>query len=126
MIVALSAAILSLTFFAFLVLAERGREIGLYKALGMVRKQLFLVFVTETLVILFIGILVGNVLGHIVAQMFLAYFAVNTPIPPLITYVPFKQLLVINSVLLGGALLAAAIPALIVSRLETGKILRRE
>ena len=58
--------------------------------------------------------------------VFLAYFAVNTPIPPLITYIPFKQLLVINSVLLGGALLAAAIPALIVSRLETGKILRRE
>ncbi|MHA1912577.1 MAG: FtsX-like permease family protein [Candidatus Kariarchaeaceae archaeon] len=126
MIVAMTAAILSLSFFAFMVLAERGRELGLYKALGMVRKQLFLVFVTETLVILFMGLLIGNLLGQIVAQMFLALFAIGSPIPPLLTYIPFMQLFIINSILLVGALLAAAIPALIISHLETGKILRRE
>jgi putative ABC transport system permease protein len=49
---------------------ERTREIGLIKALGASKKDIFLMFLTETLLIMTIGAVIALIIGFIVSYIF--------------------------------------------------------
>ncbi|MGK0290838.1 MAG: putative ABC transport system permease protein [bacterium] len=51
------------------MVVERSKEIGLMKALGAENPKIVLLFMSETAIIVFLGVIAGSVLGFILAQV---------------------------------------------------------
>jgi ABC-type antimicrobial peptide transport system permease subunit len=64
--------------------AERTKEIGLRRAVGATRRDIFLQFLTESLSVTFLGMLLGSGLGWAIA----AAIARLTPMPAVISWEP--------------------------------------
>lgn len=65
--------------------AERTKEIGLRRALGATQRDVFLQFLTESLVVTLLGMVLGSGLGWAIS----AVLARLTPVPAVISWEPF-------------------------------------
>ena len=113
-----------------MLVANRRREIGILKAMGLTRRDTLLVFVLQGLWIGVIGTTAGLALGLILAVLIERYGLI--PIPPDIYYVDRLPVLIsgrdilwITSVSLLISLLATIYPARQASRLEPIAAIRR-
>ncbi len=97
--------------------AERTAEIGLRRALGATRRDVFVQFLTESLSVTFLGMLLGSLLGGVVA----IGIAKLTPMPALISWEPFA--LAIGFALLVGTFFGVQ-PARRAARLHPVEALR--
>lgn len=131
LIVTVIVSIIGVSYFSFITLSERKKEIGVFRAIGMVKSQLFLLLVLEGMVLLFSGILFGSFMGWFVSDnfFFMTTGAVGLSggsVPPFTLSLPLR----ITSIFLGGmigfTIIAAAIPAYITANKQTGSILRAE
>ena len=97
--------------------AERTAEIGLRRALGATRRDVFVQFLTESLSVTFLGMLLGSLLGGVVA----IGIAKLTPMPAVVSWEPFA--LAIGFALLVGTFFGVQ-PARRAARLHPVEALR--
>jgi hypothetical protein len=111
--------------FNFLILSERKSELGLYKVLGMKKKQLFWLIFLEILLLILLGVIIGNSLGIGLTYLFFHFYR-GPKAPPFEVRIPSSILLTIN----GGIILASLVTVIITMRYlnkqEIGQILRNE
>ena len=126
-IVSFGTIIISMILFALLVINERKEELGLFKALGMVKSQISTLFITEIVVVLAFSLVVGNLLGYIISAMFIESFlyGLDTQIP-VDVHLPMDFFTKVNGIIIIGSLIVTMIPSFIISRKETSTLLRRE
>ena len=72
---------------------ERGKEIGVERALGMTRIQTAFLFTMEGLTILFFGIVIGLVVGLSITTIFLLVIKMGITVPPIVVDYPFDFIL---------------------------------
>ncbi len=129
LVITILVSAISVGYFSFITLAERNREIGTFRAIGMIKKQIFVLLVIEGLILLFSGILLGGISGWFLSSNF--FFMITSEnqggsVPPTRMIMPWDIILIFSAVLIVLTILAAAIPAQITASKQTGNILRSE
>ncbi len=104
---------------------EKEREVVTLKVLGMSPKQLFGMFLTESMTLVVFGSIAGAVLGTFAAYMFTEILTYSTTIPP--NELVFKpvQLLLATGLLYITALISAAFTSWIIFRKDTIKAIKQ-
>jgi ABC-type lipoprotein release transport system permease subunit len=131
-IITVIASIMAVSYFSFISLSERKREIGVFRALGMVRKQIFILLVAEGIVILSMGIFVGGIAGYAIVYIFFQFLSElfgqggNNGVPPLRIITPWAIVGIFTLIMFVLTLAAAAAPAQYTAKQQTGSILRAE
>ncbi len=127
LLLTLLITIVSLSYYSFITIAERKRELAIYRSLGMIRKQITKLLIYELTIILFIGLVGGFIAGSIISKITFILLEkigmIKNTIPMPLVYSPL--------LLLGYAILmfiisafVSFIPAIKVSKQETGSVLR--
>ncbi|MHA1973285.1 MAG: FtsX-like permease family protein [Candidatus Hodarchaeales archaeon] len=126
LIICMTISIVGIIMFAFFTYVERGKEIGVERALGMTRLQTGQSFLVEAIMILGFGALIGTTVGIYFVAMFLqaTQFGESVP-PPIITY-PVPLLIQILLGILTIAGIGTLIPAYMASRKDISRILKVE
>jgi len=128
LIITILTNIIGVSYFSFTTLAERKREIGVFRAVGMVSRQIFSLLVIESVILVTSSLLIGIIAGSFMASNIFLLIgpAFSSTIPP-ITLI-FPPLLTIGFVVANVILsiFAAAIPARSTATKQTGSILRAE
>jgi len=112
--------------FAFFTYIERGKEIGVERALGMTKIQTAQSFLVEGLLILGFGTVIGVITGIYFVAMFLQAIQFGEYVPPQIISYPTTlliQLLIGISIIAG---IGTLIPSIMASRKDISKILKVE
>jgi ABC-type antimicrobial peptide transport system permease subunit len=104
---------------------ENERELVTLKILGMSPRQLFAVFLLESLIVVMFGAILGVATGIFSASMFTEILTYQTEIPPTELSFPIWQLVMASSVLFVAAIFTAAITAFIVFRKDTIKSIKQ-
>jgi len=104
---------------------ERRWEIGMLKALGLRRRQLFLMFLGESVVLTLAAGLAGAFIGFTLAYLFLLQAAVLMEARPVFT-MPYVSFLATFAVSLLAGALAAHLPTRGLLRRPAAEILRLE
>ena len=131
-IITVIASIIAVSYFSFISLSERKKEIGVFRALGMVRKQIFILLVAEGIIILSMGIVVGGLAGYSLVYIFFQFLSEifsqggGIGVPPLIIVVPWDIVGIFTLLMFVFTLVAAAAPAQYTAKQQTGSILRAE
>jgi putative ABC transport system permease protein len=101
----------------FMSVMERVREIGIMKSMGATRKDILLIFLTESAVIGFIGGLIGFIIGVIILSI-----AGEFGIPYLIRY---RWIIFVFAFSIGVGVVAGFIPSLNASKMDPVEALRQ-
>jgi ABC-type lipoprotein release transport system permease subunit len=131
-IITVIASILAVSYFSFISLSERKREIGVFRALGMVRSQIFMLLVAEGIIILSMGITIGGLAGYSLVYIFFQFMAEifgqggGIGVPPLHIVIPWDTVGIFTLLMFVLTLVAAAAPAQYTANQQTGSILRAE
>ncbi|MFX0150277.1 MAG: FtsX-like permease family protein, partial [Candidatus Hodarchaeota archaeon] len=110
----------------FFTYVERGKEIGVERALGMTQFQTVISFLVEATMILAFGIVIGTLTGMYFVTMFLQITQFGESIPPVVVTYPIALLI---QMLLGMIVLAGigtAAPAYLATRKDISRILKVE
>lgn len=131
LLVFILVSIVAFAYYSFLSITERKREIGVYRALGMIHKQIFWLYFIENIVILFSGLILGTFTGFFYSGIiFMIYrgfqgYGGNT-IPPIKMVIPWKVFLVFYLIIILVNLASLIIPPRFLSRKQVGSILRMD
>ncbi len=131
-IITVIASIMAVSYFSFISLSERKREIGVFRALGMIRNQIFILLVAEVIVILSMGIFVGGIAGYAIVYIFFQFVyelfgqGGGEGVPPLRIITPWVFVAIFTLLMFVLTLVAAAAPAQYTAKQQTGSILRAE
>ena len=131
-IITVIASIIAVSYFSFISLSERKREIGVFRALGMIRNQIFVLLVAEGIVILSMGIFVGGIAGYAIVYIFFQFLIElfgqggSDGVPPLRIITPWGIVAIFTLLMFVLTLVAAAAPAQYTAKQQTGSILRAE
>jgi ABC-type lipoprotein release transport system permease subunit len=126
LIICATVAIVGVIMFAFFTYVERGKEIGVERALGMTRLQTAQTFLIEALTILTFGIVIGLFAGAYFVTMILQILQFGESIPPVVVKYPFTlfgQLLLLILVFAG---IGTVIPARLASKRDISRVLKVE
>jgi len=110
-----------------MIVNERQREIGLLRAMGALRRQVFSLIMLEAVMITaaggVLGLGIGAALLYSVKGLILEYLKLPYLLPPL----PVLQELIVGAVLFSviTGLLASLLPAVLASKLEPYKAIRQ-
>ncbi|MFW9929210.1 MAG: ABC transporter permease [Candidatus Thorarchaeota archaeon] len=115
-LISIFIAIAILLMFAWLQLIERKKEIYTERALGMKLYQLFVLFLFESMILLFSGIILGAIMGFGLTEMFSMFITLGPTVPPYITLYPISLIMFSFSIILFLAFIGSLIPAYIVTR----------
>jgi putative ABC transport system permease protein len=126
LIICSTIAIVGVIMFAFFTYVERGKEIGVERALGMTRIQTAQSFLVEALTILSFGTIIGSLTGAFFVTMFLQTTQFGESIPPAIVTYPFSLLGQLLLIILVAAGIGTVIPARMASRKDISRILKVE
>jgi putative ABC transport system permease protein len=127
MVVTIAASIIGVGYFSFITLSERKREIGVFRAVGMVSRQIFLLLIIEAFVMVATAILAGMLIGIFVSSNFFILIGGSFgQLPPIQLTYPLQTTVAFVLGMLLLSTLAAAIPARKVALEQTGSILRAE
>ncbi|NHJ39098.1 MAG: ABC transporter permease [Asgard group archaeon] len=112
--------IISAVIFMILVQAfENEREVITMKILGMAPRQLFSIFLLESLIVVIFGAIIGIGTGILTANMFTEILTYENIIPPTEMVFPAIPLLLASLLLFASAIAAAALTAFLVFRKDT-------
>ena len=126
LIVCATIVIVGVIMFAFFTYVERGKEIGVERALGMTRLQTAQSFLVEAITILTFGVIIGSGAGAYFVTMFLQITQFGSSIPPVIVVYPFSLLGQLLLAILIAAGIGTIIPARMASRKDISRILKVE
>ncbi len=126
LVISFLSSLIAITFFLFLTLAQRQKEIGVYRSLGMVKNQIFRLFFLESLIILFSGIVTGSLLGVIIADFMIRVALLGSRVTPYEIYYPIDFLIAYIIVILVTGIISALLPTRRISSKYVGSILRTE
>ncbi len=128
LIITIISSIIGVGYFTFISLSERKREIGVFRAVGMVSKQIFVLLVVESIILVLTSISVGIIAGSFISSnLFLLITSVfGSTLPPIKLRYPLitTSIFVLSAIIL--SILAAAIPVQITANKQTGSILRAD
>ena len=128
LIITIISSIIGVGYFTFISLSERKREIGVFRAVGMVSKQIFVLLVVESIILILTSISVGIIAGSFISSnLFLLITSVfGSTLPPIKLRYPLitTSIFVLSAIIL--SILAAAIPVQITANKQTGSILRAD
>lgn len=118
--------LIAIALYSFIFLAKRRKELGVYRALGMTRRQITSLIFFEILLITFTSIFVGIVSGIFVSLIVFRVMLgnLNYVVPSFTLAIPYTILEVVGSLFLAMALFLSFIPAFLNTRKQTGNILR--
>lgn len=126
-LVSMTVIILGLIMFGFHGYIERGKEIGVEKALGMTKRQIAYSFIIEAVIILFIGLIYATLIGLGITALVLVFINNNLNIePPSIIMFPLNLLYRFNlSVIMLGCL-GMIFPIFLSVRKDISRVLKVE
>ncbi|MFW9905914.1 MAG: FtsX-like permease family protein [Candidatus Thorarchaeota archaeon] len=126
LIVCITVAMIGVIMFAFFTYVERGKEIGVERALGMTQLQTAQSFLVEAATILTFGSIIGYFTGVYFVAMFLQILQFGESIPPMV--VAYPTILLIQIILAIGitAGIGTIIPAYLATRKDISRILKVE
>ncbi|MHA2364480.1 MAG: ABC transporter permease [Candidatus Hodarchaeales archaeon] len=93
LIISLFIFVITLTYLLFITLERRSYEIGVFRSLGMVRNQIFKIFLFEAIAIIFVALITGSLMGFILAEYISSLTVFNSQIIPLRTYIPWSYII---------------------------------
>jgi ABC-type antimicrobial peptide transport system permease subunit len=126
LIVCAVISVVGVIMFAFFTYVERGKEIGVERALGMTRLQTAQSFLVEALTILSFGTVIGFLTGAYFVTMFLQILQFGETIPPITVQYPFTLLAQLIIAILLAAGIGTVVPAFLASRKDISRILKVE
>jgi ABC-type antimicrobial peptide transport system permease subunit len=126
LIICTAVAIIGVIMFAFFTYVERGKEIGVERALGMTQFQTAISFLVEAAMILAFGAVIGTLTGMYFVTMFLQITQVGQAIPPIVVTYPVTLLIqmLIGMIIIAG--LGTIAPAYLATRKDISRILKVE
>jgi putative ABC transport system permease protein len=119
-------SVVGVIMFAFFTYVERGKEIGVERALGMTRFQTAQSFLVEALTILSFGTVIGFLTGAYFVTMFLQIMQFGESIPPIAVKYPLGLLGQLIIAILLAAGIGTVAPAILASRKDISRILKVE
>ncbi|PWI46619.1 hypothetical protein CEE45_15870 [Candidatus Heimdallarchaeota archaeon B3_Heim] len=119
-------SVVGVIMFAFFTYVERGKEIGVERALGMTRLQTAQSFLVEALTILSFGTVIGFLTGAYFVTMFLQIIQLGESIPPVTVHYPFVLLGQLIIAILVAAGIGTVVPAIMATRKDISRILKVE
>jgi len=125
-VISLLVSFVAVGYYSFISLSDRSKEIGIYRALGMVSNQIFKLLVIESIFILLSSMFFGITMTVLILRYFLGLMTLSVGSSSIVIIIysfPIGYYLFIASLLI-VALIAVIIPTVKLSRLETGSILR--
>ncbi|MCY3410942.1 MAG: FtsX-like permease family protein [Candidatus Heimdallarchaeota archaeon] len=130
-ILSVISSVIAVAYFSFITLAERKKEIGVFRAMGMVRGQIFLLLLIEGLTLVITASILGGLAGYFTSSNIFFFLSQMIgggaiTIPPVNLYLPWTKIQMLNGSMIGLTGLAAAIPANLTANKQTGSILRSE
>jgi putative ABC transport system permease protein len=105
---------------------ERRQQIGVMRAIGFQRRAVQLSFLLESSLVAIIGIILGSLLGVVIAYDVVSQAADTPSWSNLSLVIPFRDLTIIFLLVYGAALLASWFPARQASRVYPAEALRYE
>ncbi|MHA2165419.1 MAG: FtsX-like permease family protein [Candidatus Hodarchaeales archaeon] len=126
LILCAAISVIGVIMFAFFTYVERGKEIGVERALGMTQFQTAQSFLVEALTILSFGTVIGFLTGAYFVTMFLQILQFGESIPPIIVKYPFALLGQLIIAILLAAGIGTVAPAILASRKDISRILKVE
>jgi ABC-type antimicrobial peptide transport system permease subunit len=126
LIVCAAISIVGVIMFAFFTYVERGKEIGVERALGMTQFQTAQSFLVEALTILSFGTVIGFLTGAYFVTMFLQIMQFGESIPPITVKYPCTLLGQLIIAILLAAGIGTIAPAILASRKDISRILKVE
>lgn len=118
--------VMGVSYFAFVFIADRKKEIGIYRALGMTKAQIIKLLFYEIMIIVLISIIFGLIAGSFVS--FITFQVIVGGgfqlIPPFAIFFPVFLIVGISSVMAIVAMGISYIPAYLNTKKQTGSILR--
>ncbi|MFX0125393.1 MAG: FtsX-like permease family protein [Candidatus Hodarchaeota archaeon] len=126
LIVCIVVATVGVIMFAFFTYVERGKEIGVERALGMTQLQTAQSFLVEAATILAFGSIIGYFTGAYFVTMFLQITQFGEAIPPAVVTHPTTLLLQIILGICAAAGIGTIIPAYLATRKDISRILKVE
>jgi ABC-type lipoprotein release transport system permease subunit len=129
LIITVLISIIAVSYFTFITLSERNKEIGTFRAIGMVKNQIFVLLIVEAMIMLVSGIIFGALTGWFIASNF--FYIISNPgvggiIPPQTLYIPWRLTFGFLGTMFVSTGIAAGFPAIKVASKQTGNVLRAE
>jgi ABC-type antimicrobial peptide transport system permease subunit len=113
-VISILIALTILLMFAWLQIIERRKELFTERALGLKIYQLVLLFLGESLILLFSGIIIGTTLGVGLTELFSLFITLGPTIPPYINFFAVDLILLSYSIIILLAFIGALVPAVYV------------
>ncbi len=132
LVITIIASIIAVSYFSFITLAERKKEIGVFRSMGMIRRQIFMLLLIESLTLLTTAIILGGITGYMSAKNMFFFFenlvgsGGSQSIPPLTLTIPWLSIGIFTGIMILLTVISAAIPAQATSSKQTGSILRAD
>ncbi|UCG01731.1 MAG: FtsX-like permease family protein [Candidatus Heimdallarchaeota archaeon] len=126
LLVCIVVAVIGVIMFAFFTYVERGKEIGVERALGMTQFQTAQSFLVEAATILAFGSIIGYFTGVYFVTMFLQVMQIGESIPPLVvTHPPILLVQIISGICITAGI-GTIVPAYLATRKDISRILKVE
>ncbi|MHA2245918.1 MAG: FtsX-like permease family protein [Candidatus Hodarchaeales archaeon] len=119
-------SVLGTVMFSLFTYLERGKEIGVERALGMTRIQTAILFTIEGLSILFFGLIIGFGTGIINTTIFLLVTQMGRTIPPIVVAYPFDFIFSFLAVVIFVATIGTLIIAYKATKKDISRVLKVE
>lgn len=132
LVITIIASIIAVSYFSFITLAERKREIGVFRAMGMIKKQIFMLLLFEGLTLLLVSMIFGGIAGYVSSSNILFFFqqifGAGGPnaAPPVFLYIPWDKIGSFTGTIFLLTVISAAFPAQLTASKQTGSILRSD
>ncbi len=124
LLICITIAVVSITMFAFFTYIERGKEIGVERALGMTRTQLGATFIIEGGIIMLFGIIIGVNIGLFYSTVVIRLFATTTDL--FIIEYPIEFLLKLICGLFLATVTCILLPVYLATKKDISHILKSE
>ena len=118
--------IFCIALFDTIFLTRRKKELGIYRALGMTRRQTTQLILLEILLVLFTSIIIGIISGVLLAFIAFRVLLGNLDfvVPPFTLAIPYLIMIAIASLFFVIAIVLSIFTSLSTTRKQTGNILR--
>ncbi|MFX1283130.1 MAG: FtsX-like permease family protein [Promethearchaeota archaeon] len=126
LIICICISVIGIIMFAFFIYVERGKEIGVERALGMTRLQTAQSYLIEAITILVFGSVIGIITGMFYVTMFLQITQFGQTVPPPVVTLPITLFAQIIIVIIIAAAIGTIIPAYLATRKDISHVLKVE